>query len=320
MPSSDSAVILVNLGTPDAPTPGAVRRYLKQFLSDPRVVEAPRWVWFFVLRLIILPFRPRRVARLYQSVWGDDSPIRTITRDQARGVQARLDIPVYDAMTYGHPCLRGVLDKLADEGVQDLVILPLYPQYSGSTTGAVADVVAKWMCSRREIPTIHLLKDYWQDARWQDALASSIADFRARHGEAEKLLFSFHGIPQSYQDKGDQYGRRCLQTAEQVAARLGLNAQQWHATFQSRFGRQPWLQPYTDETLAQWGRDGVRSVQVVCPGFAADCLETLEEIAEENREIFESNGGGEYAYIPALNTSDAHLDALAAVCRKVLPR
>ncbi len=320
MSVTDTAVILVNLGTPDAPTSSAVRRYLKQFLSDPRVVEAPRPVWFFILRLFILPFRPRRVARLYQSVWDGDSPIRSVTRAQAQGLQAKLQIPVYDAMTYGQPSFRQRLDQLADQGVQQLLILPLYPQYSGSTTGAVADVVAKWLLRRREIPTIHLLKDYWQEPVWQEALATSIEQYRAEHGSADKLLFSFHGIPKSYQDKGDQYGHRCLRNAEQVAARLGLRPDQWQASFQSRFGPQPWLQPYTDETLEQWGREGVRSVQVVCPGFAADCLETLEEIAVENRDIFLSHGGEQYGYIPALNASDAHIDALAAICRKVLPR
>ena len=320
MAADDTAVILVNLGTPDAPTPGAVRRYLKEFLSDRRVVEAPRPIWFFVLRLFILPFRPGRVAKLYQSVWEHDSPIRTITFQQAEGLQQRLGVPVHAAMTYGQPSLTRKLDQLADEGVQTVIILPLYPQYSGSTTGAVADLLARWMLGRREIPTIHLIKDYWQDEGWQQSMADSIADFRTEHGAADKLLFSFHGIPLSYQEKGDLYGERCLSTAEQIAARLGLAPGQWQACFQSRFGSQPWLQPYTDVTLAGWGEDGIASVQVVCPGFAADCLETLEEIAVENRDIFLSAGGSSYAYIDALNASNAHLNALEGICRKVLPR
>ena len=320
--NSDSkvAIVLANLGTPDAPTPDAVRRYLKQFLSDPRVVEAPRLIWFWVLRLFILPFRPRRVARLYQSIWQTDSPIRLISLAQAEGLQHRAGVTVRAAMTYGQPALPRVLDELVATGHDTLVILPLYPQYSGSTTGAVVDVLADWVRGRREVPSLHLIRDYWQEDAWQQAIADSVSAFRAQHGSADKLLFSFHGIPLSYQKKGDQYGERCLRSAEQIAARLGLEADQWQACFQSRFGPQPWLQPYTDETLAQWGASGVKSVQVICPGFAADCLETLEEIAAENRHIFLEAGGESYAYIPALNATDAHLDALANVCAKVLPR
>lgn len=320
MSSNKVAIILANLGTPDAPTTAAVRRYLKQFLSDPRVVEAPRFVWFWVLRLFILPFRPRRVARLYQSVWEDDSPIRLISLAQAQGLEQRLGVTVRAAMTYGQPALPKVLNELVDSGHEHLLVVPLYPQYSGSTTGAVADVLARWMKGRREVPSLHLLKDYWQSGAWQQAIVDSIQAFRAEHGTADKLLFSFHGIPQSYQKKGDRYGERCLNTAQQIAARLGLADDQWQATFQSRFGPQPWLQPYTDETLERWGASGVQSVQVICPGFSADCLETLEEIAAENRHIFLEAGGKSFAYIPALNASPAHIDALAAICEKVLPR
>lgn len=320
MSSNKVAIILANLGTPDAPTTGAVRRYLKQFLSDPRVVEVPRLVWFWVLRLFILPFRPRRVARLYQSIWENDSPIRLISLAQAQGLEQRLGVTVRAAMTYGQPALPKVLDELVDSGHEHLLVVPLYPQYSGSTTGAVADVLAQWMKGRREVPSLHLLKDYWQSDAWQQAIVDSIRTFRAEQGTADKLLFSFHGIPQSYQKKGDRYGERCLQTAQQIAGRLELADDQWQATFQSRFGPQPWLQPYTDETLEHWGASGVQSVQVICPGFSADCLETLEEIAAENRHIFLEAGGKSFAYIPALNASPAHLDALAAICEKVLPR
>lgn len=319
MSSEKTAVVLVNLGTPDAPTPGAVRRYLKQFLSDPRVVEAPRFVWFWVLRLFILPFRPRRVARLYASIWGDDSPIREVSEQQTRALDERLDVTVRYAMTYGYPGLPTVLDELADAGHDHLLILPLYPQYSGSTTGAVVDVLADWGRGRREVPGLTLIKDYWQHDAWVDAMADSIRDFRDQHGAAEKLLFSFHGIPQRYQELGDRYGERCLRSAGLIAERLGLEEDAWAVTFQSRFGPQEWLNPYTDKTLEEWGGAGVRSVQVVCPGFAADCLETLEEIDSENREIFLHAGGESFAYIPALNARPTHIDALARIIAERLP-
>ena len=309
------AVVLVNLGTPDAPTTAAVRRYLKQFLSDPRVVEAPRLIWFWVLRLIILPLRPRRVAKLYASIWQQDSPIRLVAQEQAEALGSRLDCTVRYAMSYGSPGFEAVLDELTEQGHDHLLILPLYPQYSGSTNGAVADALARWVRTRREVPGLTLVKDYWQNPAWLDAVAGSIRRFREQHGEAEKLLFSFHGIPVSYQDKGDRYGERCHHSAALIAERLGLRAEQWMVTFQSRFGPQEWLNPYTDKTLEKWGEEGVRSVQVVCPGFSADCLETLEEIDGENREVFLHAGGESFAYIPALNAEPAHIDALEAVVR-----
>lgn len=314
------AIVLVNLGTPDAPTPSAVRRYLKQFLSDRRVVEAPRIIWFFVLRLIVLPFRPGRAARSYQTIWKEDSPIRMISLAQACGLEEQLSIPVRAAMSYGEPALPRVLDKLVDEGIGHIYLLPMYPQYSGTTTGAVADALAAWMMSRRELPSVTLIREYWQDETWQNTVADSIRAYRAEHGSAEKLLFSFHGIPQSYEKKGDLYGARCLETAKQIAERLELVNDQWMATFQSRFGLQPWLQPYTDKMMEKWGEEGIKSVQVVCPGFSADCLETIEEIDAENRHIFLKAGGESFNYIPALNDSPAHLNALAEICRKVLPR
>lgn len=313
MTDKKTAVVLVNLGTPDAPTPAAVRRYLQEFLSDPRVVEAPRAVWFWVLRLIILPFRPRRVAKLYAAIWKQDSPIRLTSAAQARGLAERLGKTVRYAMSYGAPGFHSVLDELTAEGFEHLLILPLYPQYSGSTTGAVVDALARWSRGRREVPGFTLIKDYWQSDAWLDAMVSSIQRFREQHGSADRLLFSFHGIPRSYQDKGDRYGERCRQSAALIAARLGLDDDAWAITFQSRFGLQEWLQPYTDKTLAAWGADGVESVQVVCPGFAADCLETLEEIESENRGYFVRAGGRHFAYIPALNADAVHLDALARI-------
>lgn len=313
MAATKTAVLLVNLGTPDAPTETAVRAYLKQFLSDPRVVETPRWLWFWVLRLFILPLRPRRVARLYASIWEGDSPIRTISEQQARALSDRLGVTVRYAMRYGRPALHSLLEELAGQGHDQVLVLPLYPQYSGTTTGAVADVVAEWMQGRRELPSVTLIRDYWQHPAWIDAMASSIETFREQHGVADKLLFSFHGIPKSYQDAGDRYGDRCRQSARRIAERLSLADDEWAVTFQSRFGPQEWLQPYTDKTLRQWAGEGVRSVQTVCPGFAADCLETLEEIDQQNREIFLDGGGERFAYIPALNADDRHVQALATI-------
>lgn len=319
MTAPKTAIVLINLGTPDAPTPRAVRAYLKEFLSDPRVVEAPRWLWFWVLRLFVLPFRPRRVARLYASVWNQDSPIREITEQQTRALGERLGVPVHYAMRYGRPAMRPLLDKLADEGHDQLVILPLYPQYSGSTTGAVADVIAEWMRGRRELPGLTLIRDYWEHPAWVDAMATSIRTFREQHGDADKLVFSFHGIPKEYEDKGDRYGERCRRSAQLIAQHLSLADDEWAITFQSRFGPKEWLQPYTDKSLEAWAGQGVRSVQLVCPGFSADCLETLEEIDAENREVFLSAGGERFQYIPALNADPVHIDALARIVREVLP-
>jgi ferrochelatase len=319
MADTGPAVVLVNLGTPDQPTPRAVRRYLKQFLSDRRVVEAPRFIWFWVLRLFILPFRPRSVAEGYSEIWRDDSPIREITRDQAHKLQQRVPATVDWAMSYGEPALPDVLDRLADAGHESILVIPLYPQYSSSTVGAVMDGVARWIGKRRELPAIQIVRDYWEEPAWQKAMAESIRRFQADHGVPERLLFSFHGIPKSYEKKGDRYAERCRASADAIARHLGLEDDQWQLTFQSRFGPTEWLQPYTDETLTQWARDGVRDVQVVCPGFAADCLETLEEICVENRDYFLENGGTHFAYIPALNADDAYIDALEIVTKRWLP-
>lgn len=317
--AAKTAVVIVNLGTPDNTSTGAVRRYLKQFLSDPRVVEAPRWLWFWVLRLLILPFRPRQAAAKYELVWQQDSPIRAITKAQAEALAQRLPVTVAHGMTYGEPCLVSVLDSLKQQGVERILILPMYPQYSATTNGAVADVVAKWVMQQREVPEILQIKDYWQAPLWIKAVAQSVREYRAQHGgDDTKLLMSFHGIPQEYEDKGDKYGERCRLSAEAIAKELGLNANQWAYSFQSRFGPKQWLPPYTDKTVEQWAKAGEKRIQVICPGFAADCLETLEEISVENRDIFLANGGEQLDYIPALNADDAHIEALAALCEPYL--
>lgn len=316
------AILLVNLGTPDEPTVPAVRRYLKQFLSDPRVIEIPQFLWAIILNLFVLPSRPKRVAAAYASVWEGDSPIRRILAQQVEKLQSRLDgslapfeVSVHSAMTYGNPGLPDVMDSLRSEGVDHFVILPLFPQYSATSGGAVYDAVTKWSLKQRNLPNLTIVKDYFAHPLYIKALADSIRRFQAVHGKPEKLMFSFHGIPQPYADKGDPYPKRCKCTAAQVAQELGLTEDEWIISFQSRFGKQEWVKPYTDVTLEEWGKAGVRSVQVVSPAFSADCLETLEELAMENRDNFINAGGKEYHYIPALNDDEAHIDLMEALAK-----
>ncbi|MCC3306836.1 ferrochelatase [Psychrobacter sanguinis] len=316
------AILLVNLGTPDEPTAPAVRRYLKQFLSDPRVIEIPQFLWAIILNLFVLPSRPKRVAAAYASVWKGDSPIRRILAQQVEKLQSRLDgslapfeVSVHSAMTYGNPGLPDVMDSLRSEGVDHFVILPLFPQYSATSGGAVYDAVTKWSLKQRNLPNLTIVKDYFAHPLYIKALADSIRRFQAVHGKPEKLMFSFHGIPQPYADKGDPYPKRCKCTAAQVAQELGLTEDEWIISFQSRFGKQEWVKPYTDVTLEEWGKAGVRSVQVVSPAFSADCLETLEELAMENRDNFINAGGKEYHYIPALNDDEAHIDLMEALAK-----
>ena len=316
------AILLVNLGTPDEPTAPAVRRYLKQFLSDPRVIEIPQFLWAIILNLFVLPSRPKRVAAAYASVWKGDSPIRRILAQQVEKLQSRLDgslapfeVSVHSAMTYGNPGLPDVMDSLRSEGVDHFVILPLFPQYSATSGGAVYDAVTKWSLKQRNLPNLTIVKDYFAHPLYIKALADSIRRFQAVHGKPEKLMFSFHGIPQPYADKGDPYPKRCKCTAAQVAQEVGLTEDEWIISFQSRFGKQEWVKPYTDVTLEEWGKAGVRSVQVVSPAFSADCLETLEELAMENRDNFINAGGKEYHYIPALNDDEAHIDLMEALAK-----
>ncbi|WP_019672224.1 ferrochelatase [Psychrobacter lutiphocae] len=319
------AVLLVNLGTPDEPTAPAVRRYLKQFLSDPRVIEIPQFLWAIILNLFVLPTRPKRVAEAYATIWEGDSPIRKILQQQVTKLQQRLegsintaDISVHPAMTYGNPGIVDVLDRLSAEGVEQFVILPLFPQYSATSAGAVYDAVSKWSLQQRNLPSFTIIKDYFTHPLYINALVDSIRRFQAEHGKPEKLMFSFHGIPQPYADKGDPYPERCKATATLVAQELGLNDDEWIISFQSRFGKQEWVKPYTDVTLEAWGKSGVGSVQVVSPAFSADCLETLEELAIENRDNFLQAGGQEYSYIPALNDDEAHIDLIEALVKPLV--
>ena len=312
-----TAVLLVNLGTPDAPTTGAVRRYLAEFLHDHRVVDLSRWLWCPVLHGVILPLRSPRVAKNYAKVWMErGSPLRVHTQDLAAAVQARLpECRVRMAMRYGNPHLRDVLRGLRDEGLQRLLVLPLYPQYSATTTASVFDAVADEFTRWSDLPELRVVRDYHDDDGWLDALAASIRNARA-DAPAEKLLLSFHGIPERYVRNGDPYPRECEAGAAALAQRLGLGDDQWKLGYQSRFGREPWLGPATSDVLRDWARQGIARVDVACPGFAADCLETLEEIAIQNAEIFVHNGGRQLRYLPALNSDVAHADALAELVRR----
>ncbi len=310
-------VVLVNLGTPDAPTPVAVRRYLRQFLSDRRVIEIPPILWQLILNLFILPFRPKRVAKLYASIWQGDSPMRAILQQQVSLLQQQLEgylpteIKVRAAMTYGNPSVDSVLSQLKAEGVEHIVVLPLFPQFSATSSAPVYDAVQRWTAVQRNLVNLSIIKDYFAHPSYIAAMAQSIKDFRAVHGSAQKLLMSFHGIPQPYADKGDPYPKRCRCTAAQIAQALGLKEDEWAISFQSRFGKQEWVKPYTDKLLEQWAQAGVESVQIVSPAFSADCLETLEELAEENKHTFLAAGGKHYAYIPALNSRPDHIKLMA---------
>lgn len=312
------SIIVANLGTPDAPTEPAVRRFLKQFLSDQRVIEIPKPIWQIILNLFVLPFRPKRVAQAYASVWRQDSPMREILIQQVEQLKQNLvprysqfELNIVPAMTYGQPGIGQVLADLAQNPQDHVILLPLFPQYSATSTAPLYDALAKWMLEQRNLPGVNIIRDYYQHPLYIQSLAQSVRDYRAEHGYAEKLLMSFHGIPQPYANKGDPYADRCRITAKLVAKALGLNDQEWAVSFQSRFGKQEWVKPYTDVLLAEWAAQGVKSVQIMSPAFSADCLETLEELAIENAELFKEAGGDSYAYIPALNTRSDHLQLLS---------
>lgn len=310
-------IILANLGTPDAPTVPAVRTFLQQFLSDQRVIEIPKPIWQIILRLFILPFRPKRVAQAYAQVWAQDSPMREILLQQVAAVKAELtqhypqfELNVVPAMTYGNPNIQAVLNQISEQPQDHVILLPLFPQYSATSTAPLYDAVAKWVLTQRNLPGLSLIRDYYQHPLFIQALAQSVRDYQAIHGKPEKLLMSFHGIPQPYADKGDPYADRCRITGQLVAEALGLSEDQYAISFQSRFGKQEWVKPYTDALIEEWGKQGVKSIQVMSPAFSADCLETLEELAMENADTFKANGGERYNYIPALNSREDHLQLL----------
>ena len=317
-----TVILLVNLGTPDTAEPSSVRRYLKEFLSDRRVVEGKgprRWLWLAVLNSIVLTFRPKRVAKLYQSIWEDDSPMRRILMEQVDALQSTLSSQldnaprVVPAMTYGSPGLTDQLHTLAKEGVERLFVVPMYPQYSATTTAPIYDQIARFQLKRREVMDIRIVKSFYDHPKYIKAMVASIQAHTSAHPGAEKLVLSYHGIPKEYADKGDPYPVQCHATSRLIADAMSLGDDQWLTTFQSRFGPAEWLKPYTDKTLESLAKSGTRHVDVICPAFTADCLETLEEIAEENKEVFEEAGGSHYAYIPALNSEPLFIDLLASL-------
>jgi len=311
-------VLLVNLGTPDSPSVADVRRYLREFLWDPRVVELARPIWWLVLNLVILTTRPKRSAKAYAKVWTDaGSPLLVISKKQQAALQARLDaqggLPVTAvlAMRYGQPGIASGLEALRDAGVKRVLVLPLYPQYSATTTAAIVDAVADELRHWRELPELRFVNDYHRHPAYISALADSVRRYWSVHGEPDKLLLSFHGIPQDYVDAGDPYATQCYKTAELLVAALELPADRWQLSFQSRLGPKQWLQPYTDHTLEALAAEGVRNIHVLCPGFSVDCLETLEEVAMENRDIFLAAGGKHYGYIECLNDHASHTQLFA---------
>ncbi|QVL51048.1 MAG: ferrochelatase [Thiocapsa sp.] len=316
-------VLLANLGTPDAPSVPAVRRYLAEFLADPRVVELPRALWLPILHAVILRVRPARSAKAYRAVWAEDgSPLLSIARRQAAAVQTRLSerfvgpVKVALGMRYGNPSIPAALAELRQANARRVLVFPLYPQYSGSTTASVFDAVTRELQRWRWLPELRFINQYHDEPAYIDAVAESIRNHWAEQGEPERLLFSFHGIPKDYFENGDPYFCHCQKTARLVTDRLGLPSDRWALTFQSRVGFKEWLKPYTDETLKAWGAEGVRSVQVLSPGFSADCLETIEEIDEENRGYFLGAGGKEFSYIHCLNDAASHIEMLAGLVER----
>ena len=318
-------VLLVNLGTPDAPSTEAVRRYLNEFLSDPRLVEIPRLLWWLILHGYILRVRPARSAALYRKIWTEQgSPLLLHSFDIANGVQQKLSarlsgsVNVELAMSYGQPSIEVALQKLHEQLTRRIIVLPLYPQYSGTTGGSVFDAVTGALAKRRWVPELRFINHYHDAPGYIAALAASVRDFWDLNGRGERLLFSFHGLPRRMLANGDPYHCQCLKTARLAAEALELDDSAWMVSFQSRVGREPWITPYTDETVRKLGAEKIGKLDIICPGFAADCLETLEEIEIQNGDFFRAAGGGELRYIPALNARDDHVSFLSRTIEKCI--
>ena len=311
------ALLLVNLGTPAMPTKQGVRAFLREFLSDRRVVDITRLIWLPLLYLIILPIRSRRVAKLYREIWLDNgSPLRFYTQSQTEKLAKQLqdeDIRVDYAMTYGQPTIDSKIQQFTEQGVTHLTVLPLYPQYSVATTAPVFDQLGDAIKKQFNFPALKFIHDYHEHPLYIDALVNSITHSWQNHGRSECLIFSFHGIPKRYVTSGDVYQTQCQRTVQLVVEKLGLSKQQYRLCYQSRVGREEWLMPYLDKTLIEMAKAGERSVDIISPAFSCDCLETLQELAIENRALFLKNGGKEYHYIPCLNDTDAHLSLLRAL-------
>ena len=316
-----TAVLLCNLGTPDAPTASALRRYLAEFLSDTRVVEIPRLIWMLILHGIILRVRPAKSAQKYASIWTEQgSPLKVWTERQAHALQAHFDaqgtaVQVRHAMRYGQPSVGQVLDELKAQGVTRVLVVPAYPQYSGTTTASVLDAVYRWGLRTRLVPEFRFVNHYHDDAGYIAALADSVRAQWAQQGRGQKLVMSFHGVPERTLYLGDPYHCECYKTARLLAENLGLKKEDYVVTFQSRFGKAKWLEPYTEPTLIALAEQGVKEVDLICPGFSSDCLETLEEIAQEAQHAFLSAGGQRFHYIACLNDQPTWIEALGALCR-----
>lgn len=318
--ASRLGILLVNLGTPDDTSTPSVRRYLNQFLSDPRVVEVPRVLWWLILHGVILRFRPSRTAEAYKTVWDQESgsPLLSIGLKQADRLRSHLEKTLPDpkvalAMRYGNPSIESTLAQFRESGIRRMLVLPLYPQYSGSTVASVFDEVTRQMTKIRWIPETRFINQYFDHPDYIRALAESVTDSWQKNGKPQRLVMSFHGIPQRYRTSGDPYFCQCQATARLLAEKLKLDSSEYQVVFQSRFGREPWLQPYCDKTMEKLPSEGIKHIDLICPGFSADCLETIEEINVENREIFMHAGGEKFHYIEALNDSAAHVQSLAAV-------
>ena len=333
-PKAKTGVLLVNLGTPDATDYWSMRRYLKEFLSDRRVIETPRLLWWPILNLIILSVRPSAKGKDYASIWNkerDESPLRTITRAQTEklaawisdgglgGANAGHDIVVEWGMRYGNPSIKAGIDSMVKQGCDKFLLVPLYPQYAAATSATVCDKAFEALETMRFQPTMRVAHPYFQSQAYIDAMARSIRDSVAKLPfKPEVLLASFHGVPQEYVDKGDPYMSHCIETWQRLRHAMGLSANEFRMSFQSRFGPAQWLKPYTDETIKSMAKAGVKTMAVVAPGFAADCLETIEELGEENREYFEENGGEHFAALPCLNDSDIGMTVLQDIVRREL--
>lgn len=329
-PTRKIGVLLTNLGSPAEPTTTAVRNYLREFLSDPRVVEIPRVIWMLILHGIVLRFRPKKSAKLYQSVWTEQgAPLLVISQAQQQKVATQIqqqfgdDVIVDIAMRYGEPSISNVLQKFQQQGVDKLVVLPLYPQYAGPTTASTFDAVSKELQQWRYVPSLHFINSYHENALYIEALANSVSEHLVEHGIPDKLVLSYHGMPELFYQWGDPYFDFCKITTdllkkELLARSLGLTDDTFVMTFQSRFGKAKWLQPYTDETLAAIAKKGNEHIAIISPAFSADCLETLEELETENREVFMEAGGKEYHYIAALNDRDDHISSLVSILKPLL--
>lgn len=317
-----TGILLTNLGSPDEPSTKAVRIYLREFLSDRRIVEIPRLIWMIILHGIILRIRPKRSAKLYKSIWTEEgSPLTHITRLQRDKLSALLkaegyvNTEVVMSMRYGNPSIESGLEALREKGFTRIVVLPLYPQYSSPTTGSTFDAVAKVLQKWRWVPELHFINGYHKNTSYIESLANSISDDLKKNGMPQKLVFSYHGMPKLFLDNGDPYHCLCLQTTRLVVEKLNLDKDKVISTFQSRFGKAEWLKPYTDETLKGLPGQGIKDIAIISPAFSADCLETLEELESENREIFEEAGGEKYRYIAALNDRDDHIQAMLDVLK-----